>query len=64
MFVMLFFIITQICNCYVFIEQVLNLTVIQYHMMSVGRRLKLKEVSSVIVAVSIEVYISSSSHMM
>jgi hypothetical protein len=29
MFVMLFFIITQICNCYVFIEQVLKLTVIQ-----------------------------------
>jgi hypothetical protein len=64
MFVMLFCISTQICNCYVFIEQVLNLTVIQYHVMSVGRRLKLKEVSSFIKAVSIEVYISSWSHMM
>ena len=57
MLVMLFCISTQIC--YVFIEQVMKLTVIQYHAMSVGRCLKLKMLFAFIGGVSMKVCISS-----
>ncbi len=56
MFVMLLCISTQIC--YVFIEQVMKLTVIQYHAMSVGRCLKLKMLFAFIDGVSMKVCIS------